>query len=151
MSVRPCAASAASTSEAEARRSVAITGAACSCRTPLMIAVLPSRRISAPMRRISSMCMKRFSKMVSITVPTPSAIVFSAANCACMSVGNAGYGAVRTSTAFGRRPRMSTSIQVSPVSTLTPASSSFCSTASRCSGRVFLMRTWPPVIAPATR
>ncbi len=55
---------------AEARRSVAITGAAVSAGTPLMMAVLPSRRISAPRRRISSRCMKRFSKMVSMMVPT---------------------------------------------------------------------------------
>ena len=69
------------------------------------MAVLPSRRISAPRRRISSMCMKRFSKMVSMMVPTPSATVLSAANCACMSVGNAGYGAVRTSTDLRPRAR----------------------------------------------
>jgi hypothetical protein len=36
-----------------------------------MMAVLPSRRISAPMRRISSTCMKRFSKTVSMMVPVP--------------------------------------------------------------------------------
>ena len=80
---------------------MAITGAAVSRSTPLMMAVLPSSRISAPMRRISSMCMKRFSKIVSMMVPTPFATVLSAANCACMSVGNAGYGAVRMSTACG--------------------------------------------------
>src|ERR1700739_1557625 len=79
-----------------------------------MRAVLPSGRISAPIRRISSMCMKRFSKIVSVMVPTPSATVLSAANCACMSVGNAGYGAVRTSTDLSARPRMSTSTQFSP-------------------------------------
>ena len=97
------------------------------------------------------MCMKRFSKMVSVIVPTPAATVLRAANCACMSVGNAGYGAVRTSTDFSARPRMSTSTQLSPTPTLAPASSSLARTASRWSGRVFLMRTWPPVIAPATR
>ena len=32
-----------------------------------------------------------------------------------MSVGNAGYGAVRTLTAFGRLPFMSSSIQLLPV------------------------------------
>ena len=87
--------------------------------------------------------MKRFSKMVSTMVPTPSAIVLSAANCACMSVGNAGYGAVRTSTDFGRLPFMSTSIQLGPMPTFAPASRSFAVTASRCSGSVFLMRTMP--------
>ena len=46
--------------------------------------------------------MKRFSKIVSMIVPTLDATVLSAANCACMSVGNAGYGAVRTSTEEGR-------------------------------------------------
>ena len=52
-------------SPSPARRSAA--------RTPRMIAVLPSSRMSAPRRRISSMCMKRFSKIVSMIVPTPSA------------------------------------------------------------------------------
>ena len=66
------------------------------------------------MRRISSMCMKRFSKIVSMMVPTPLATVLRAANCACMSVGKAGYGAVRMSTAVGPAPRMSTSIHESP-------------------------------------
>src|SRR6266851_4783053 len=93
ISVRPSATSPASTILAEARRSVDITGAAVSLPTPLMMAVFPSSRISAPMRRISSMCMKRFSKIVSMMVPTPLATVLSAANCACMSVGNAGDGA----------------------------------------------------------
>ena len=97
------------------------------------------------------MCMKRFSKMVSTMVPTPSAIVFSAANCACMSVGNAGYGAVRMSTDFGRLPFMSTSIQLGPMSTFTPASRNFAVTASRWPGSTFLARTSPEVMAPATR
>ena len=58
--------------------------------TPRMMAVLPSTRMSAPRRDSSLRCMKRFSKMVSVITPTPSATVLSAANCACMSVGNAG-------------------------------------------------------------
>ena len=58
-----------------------------------------------------------------------------AQNCACMSVGKPGYGAVLMSTACGRRPRMSSSTQSAPRAMVAPASASFCSTASRCSGR----------------
>ena len=54
-------------------------------------------------------------------------------------------------TDFGRLPFMSTSIQLGPMPIFAPASISFAVTASRCSGAVFLMRTWPEVIAPATR
>ena len=78
-----------------------MTGAADSWSMPRMNAVWPSRLISAPMRCSSRTCWKRFSKIVSVIVPVPSATALSAQNCACMSVGNAGYGAVRTSTALG--------------------------------------------------
>ena len=43
-------------------------------------AVLPSVEISAPMRLSSGTCMKRFSKMVSITLEEPSATTFMAIN-----------------------------------------------------------------------
>ena len=68
-----------------------------------------------------------------------------------MSVGNAGYGAVRTLTAFGRLPFMSSSIQLLPVLMWAPASSSFCRTASRMVGSVSFSFTRPPVAAAATR
>ncbi|KAG0931627.1 hypothetical protein G6F31_016736 [Rhizopus arrhizus] len=58
------------------------------------MAVWPSTWMSAPSRSSSLTCMKRFSKIVSLITPTPSATQLSAMNCACMSVGNAGYGAV---------------------------------------------------------
>ena len=96
--------------------------------------------------------MKRFSKIVSVIVPTPPATVFRAANCACMSVGNAGYGAVRTSTALSGA---AAHVDLDPVVTDPHLGAGFLAawrvTASRCSGRVFLMRTWPRVMAPATR
>src|ERR1051326_8203471 len=50
--------------------------------------------MSAPRRCISSACWKRFSKIVSVIVPTPSATQFTAITCACMSVGNPGCGIV---------------------------------------------------------
>ena len=113
-----------------------MTGAAVRRSTPWQTATLPSSRISAPMRCSSCTCMKRFSKTVSVTMPTPSAMLFRAQNWACMSVGKAGWGAVWMSTARGRRPCMSSSIQSAPTSIWAPASRSFCSTASRQSGRV---------------
>jgi hypothetical protein len=69
---------------------------------PRQTATLASMRMSAPMRWSSSTCMKRFSKTVSVTMPTPSAMLFRAQNWACMSVGKAGWGAVWISTARGR-------------------------------------------------
>jgi len=49
-----------------------------------------------------------------------------------------GYGRVRTFTACGRRPSMSSSIQSSPTVILAPASRKDCNTASMMSARVFL-------------
>ena len=149
--VSPLATRPASTSDAEARRSVAIIGAPVIWATPRMMAVLPSMRMSAPRRCSSLRCMKRFSKIVSVITPTPSAMVFRAANCACMSVGKAGYGAVVRFTDLGRLPRMSTVIESAETSRWAPASSSFTSTASMVSARVRRAVTRPPVMAPATR
>ena len=42
--------------------------------------------------------MKRFSKIVSVMTEVPSACVSIAIICACKSVGNPGYGSVRSST-----------------------------------------------------
>src|SRR6185437_1324130 len=84
---------------------------------------------------------ERFSNTVSVTTPVPSATQLSAVNCACMSVGNAGYGAVLILTAFGRRPPMSSSIQSSPQEICAPASSSLDSTASSVLARACRART----------
>ena len=59
------------TSEALARRSVAITLAPESGLPPLTWAVWPSTSISAPMRASSGTCMKRFSKIFSSMRDTP--------------------------------------------------------------------------------
>src|ERR1700727_1347667 len=69
--VSPSAARPAMTSETEARRSVAITGAPRRRLTPLTTAVSPSSLICAPKRASSCTCMKRFSKMVSLMRETP--------------------------------------------------------------------------------
>src|SRR4030066_176794 len=133
MGVSPAATTPASTRQAEARRSVAMTMAPSSRGTPRTSAVWPDTSMLAPRRRSSCTCMKRFSKMVSVTLAAPSAMVFIAMNCACMSVGNAGCGAVRTSTDFSL-PSDLTSIQSSPALTLAPASRSLLITASSVSG-----------------
>ena len=54
----------------------------------------------APSRPSSGTCMNRLSKTVSRMTDAPDAIVMSAMNCACMSVGKPGYGSVVRSTAF---------------------------------------------------
>ena len=88
--VVPSACSPASTSDADARKSVAMTCAPVSRSTPRAITVLPWIDRFAPSRCSSSTCWKRFSKIVSVIVAVPSATAFNAQNCACMSVGNAG-------------------------------------------------------------
>jgi hypothetical protein len=50
------------------------------------------------MRISSCACMKRFSKMVSVTMEMPSACVISAMYCACRSVAKPGYSSVVMST-----------------------------------------------------
>jgi hypothetical protein len=105
ITVSPSATSPAITRLAEARRSVAITVAPVSSSTPWTIAVLPSMSMRAPSRRSSCTCMKRFSKMVSVTCAVPSATQLSAMNCACMSVGKPGCGAVRSAPSAARAHR----------------------------------------------
>ncbi|CSC12736.1 Uncharacterised protein [Vibrio cholerae] len=131
--VSPLAIQPAMTRLAEARRSVAITCAPLKRSTSPQITVLPSISALAPMRFNSGTCIKRFSKMVSVITPPPFAIMFSSVNCACMSVGKPGCGAVRTVTALSSRPVISKLIQSSPHSISAPASSSLAKTASnRC-------------------
>ena len=89
--VSPRAASAATISDTEARRSVAITGAPDRPPgTPRTMADAPCTLMRAPMRFSSGTCMKRFSKIVSVIIAAPSATDISAMNCACMSVGKPG-------------------------------------------------------------
>ena len=149
ITVSPCATKPAKTRPAEARKSVAITFAPSSTATPFTSAALPSTLMSAPMRCSSCTCIKRFSKMVSTVVETPSAMVFIAINCACISVGKAGCGAVRMFTAFSL-PLLFTVILSAVCVTVAPASRSFSITASSKSGRAFFNVTLPPVIAAAT-
>ena len=86
------------TSETDARRSVAITGAPLSWSTPSIVAFSPSSWMCAPSRASSCTCMKRFSKMVSVMCEVPLARVISAMSCACRSVGKPGNGCVVIST-----------------------------------------------------
>ena len=60
------------TSDALARRSVAMTVAPESRATPFTMAVLPRTSMSRPCRTSSGTCMKRFSKMVSVMTAVPS-------------------------------------------------------------------------------
>ena len=134
--VSPSAIQPANTKLIEARRSVAITSAGFNFSTPRQIAVLPSISPFAPIRLSSGMCIKRFSKMVSVMRLVPSAIAFNKVNCACISVGKPGCGIVRIFTAFGRCP-FESSVMVSSVTlTSIPASRSFSMTASRVSALV---------------
>ena len=72
---------------------------------PRTVAVRPSTVMFAPMRLSSCTCMKRFSKMFSVTVVVPSAWVARAMNWACMSVGKPGYSSVVMSAALRWRRR----------------------------------------------
>ena len=56
---------------------------------------LPSIWMRAPRRTSSFTCMKRFSKIVSVTLLAPCEMQLSAMNWACMSVGKPGYSVVR--------------------------------------------------------
>ena len=76
--------------------------------------------------------------------------MFTAMNCACMSVGNSGYSLVRMLTERGR-PAARTRIQSSPHSISVPASRSLSITTSRWSARTSLSSTSPPAAATAHR
>ena len=76
--VSPSAARPAMTSDTDARRSVAMTGAPRSLAVPSMVAVSPSSDIRAPNRASSCTCMKRFSKIVSVICEEPPAQAISA-------------------------------------------------------------------------
>ena len=85
--VTPSAARPAITSAAPARRSGAETSAPVNFYTPSMIAVLPSTLMQAPMRASSSAYLKRFSKILSVTILVPFASASVTAICGCISVG----------------------------------------------------------------
>ena len=150
--VSPSATRPAMTRLAEARRSVAITVAPDRRGTPSITATLPSTWILAPRRTSSLTCMKRFSKIVSVTVAVPWAMQLSAMNWACMSVGKPGYSVVRKPWALSVAPPvLCTRMPPSTACTLAPASRSFSMTASRWSARPWRSTTSPPVAATAHR
>ena len=146
--VVPCATKPAITRLADARKSVAMTTAPESVSTPWVIAVLPSISMLAPKRFISCTCMKRFSKIVSVTRDVPFAIALTAMNCACMSVAKPGYSVVRMSTGFGRSSILAR-IQSAPTSNCTPISRSLSKVACMISGSTWVRRISPPVAATA--
>src|SRR5215475_9907584 len=88
----PSAFSPASTSAADARRSLAITGAPRRLSTPSITAVAPSKRTLAPIRLSSATCIYRCGKIFSVTELVPLFVESNAHICACMSVGQHGNG-----------------------------------------------------------
>ena len=118
------------------------------CATPSMTAVLPSIATLAPKRFISCTCIKRFSKIVSVTLELPLAIVFNAINWACMSVGKAGYSEVLKLTGLGLWAILARMVS-EPISISKPASRNLAITASRVCGRHFFIVISPPVAATA--
>ena len=116
--------------------------------TPWATALLPSIAISAPRRLSSWTCINRFSKIVSVIVALPLAMAFRTINCACISVGKAGYSEVVKLTGLGR-PAMLAAIQSGPISIFKPASLSLANKASKLSGRHCFTKISPPVTATA--
>ena len=75
------------TSAADARKSLAITGAPLNGLPPFTIALGPSISMSAPSRASSLTCMKRDSKIRSVMMLMPGVSAISTIICACTSVG----------------------------------------------------------------
>ena len=92
----PSAARPAITRAAPALKSGALTLAPVYFSTPVIIAILLSTFTCAPIRVSSSTYLKRFSKILSVTVLVPSANAKSTDICGCISVGKPGYGKVVT-------------------------------------------------------
>ena len=88
----------------------------------------------APMRTSSGTCMKRFSKMFSVTRLTPSAWVTNAIYWACISVGKPGYSSVDMLAAHSFPAARTRTVSGPSTSTRTPVSSSLAITAPRCAG-----------------
>ena len=85
------------------------------CRTPCdRSRCCPRSRSRRRGASVRCTCMKRFSKIVSVTSPAPSAMQLSAMNCACMSVGKPGYSVVRKLTACGRAAHVHADASPSP-------------------------------------
>ena len=112
------------------------------------MAILLSTLILAPIRVSSSTYLKRFSKMLSVTVLVPSAIPRITAICGCISVGNPGYGSVVTCV-WCSFPSEIIRTASSNSSTLHPASTSLAVVASRCFGITSFTSTSPPAAAAA--
>ena len=135
-------------SAAPARRSGAHSWAPCSSFTPLMIATLPSTVMLVPIRFSSSTYLKRFSKIVSVTVLPPFAVLRMTVICGCISVGKPGYGRVLIRVRFSS-PDAVTRTASSYSVTVQPISRSFELMHSRCFGITFLTRMSPRVAAAA--
>ena len=102
----------------------------------------------APIRVSSSAYLKRFSKMLSVTMLVPVARASVTAICGCISVGYPGYGKVFTCVLrsfFAEITRTASSNS----STSHPISSNLAVIASRCFGITFLIRISPRVAAAA--
>lgn len=149
MMVSPSAANPASTSDTEARRSVAIIGAPFRESTPLIVAVLPCTVILAPILLSSGTCINRFSKIVSVMIEAPLAMLINAMIWACMSVGKPGYGWVVTSTLLIPCLLCFTTMLFSFMLIEAPASSNFSNTVPNTLGFVPTSSSWPLVIIAA--
>ena len=146
--VMPSAASPAITNAAPARKSGALTLAPVYSLIPRMIAILLSTLILAPIRESSSTYLKRFSKILSVTVLVPSAMPRTTVICGCISVGNPGYGSVVICVWVN--PLLATMRTASSNSSIIhPASISFADVASKCFGITFFIKTSPFVAAAA--
>jgi UDP-N-acetylglucosamine 1-carboxyvinyltransferase len=100
------------------------------------------------MRASSSTYLKRFSKMLSVTMLVPSASARVTVICGCISVGNPGYGRVLmlVCRCFGLPTTRTAS---SNSTTSQPISNNFAEIASRCFGITFLTVISPRVAAAA--
>ena len=99
------------------------------------------------MRVNSSTYLKRFSKILSVTILDPSDNANNVANCGCISVGKPGYGNVLICVGPKRSSIPTTRTASSYSSTVAPISTSFALIASKCFGITFLISTSPFVAA----
>ena len=104
----------------------------------------------APIRFNSATCIYRCGKTFSVTTLIPSVVESSAHICACMSVGNPGYGSVASSSGFAT-PFGETVREFVFSSTLNPQPVNALVIAVRCFGSARLIVTAFPAIAPATK